>query len=228
MASKRRRLYLMRHGDVRYVGPDGQPVANQEVRLTDEGRRQSRAVGAALAQVPLDRAVCSGLPRTVETAELVVEGRGLVAERHADLEEIRPGTLRGIPAERLEALFVGSLHAPKSPEDRFLGGETWGSLRARVLPLFRRQLADQDWTHLLMVAHGGVNRVILLEALGGDLTGLGRIEQDPACLNILDVQPDGSLLVRLMNHTCYDTAKAGLVETTMERLYRDVAHLARR
>jgi hypothetical protein len=30
------------------------------------------------------------------------------------------------------------------------------------------------------------------------------------------------VLVRLLNHTAYDPAKAGLVETTMEKLFRDL------
>jgi hypothetical protein len=65
--------------------------------------------------------------------------------------------------------------------------------------------------------------VILLDALGATLESLDRIEQDPAALNILDVDGDGHVLVRLINHTAYDTAKAGLRETTMERLFKDLA-----
>lgn len=217
-----RRVYLMRHADVRYVGQAGEPVNPDTVPLTDEGRRQARTLARALASVPLDRVACSGLPRTLETASIVAEGRGVRIETREALREIRTGRLGDIPADDFEAAFVGALHLPRTPEDRFLGGETWGSLQQRVLPCFRALLAEPGWRHLLVVAHGGVNRVILLDILGGTLASLGRLEQDPAALNILDVGPDGGLMLRLLNHTPYDEDKSELLETTMERLYRDI------
>ena len=71
------------------------------------------------------------------------------------------------------------------------------------------------------MAHGGVNRVLLAHALGLGLGGIGALEQDPCCLNIVDVDDAGRFLVRLINHTPYNTAKHGLDLTTMERLYLD-------
>jgi probable phosphoglycerate mutase len=73
----RRRVYLMRHADVRYTDAQGRFVDPDTVSLTDEGRRQADGVREALAAIPFDRAVSSGLPRTVETAALVLAGRGL-------------------------------------------------------------------------------------------------------------------------------------------------------
>lgn len=214
----RRRVYLMRHADVRYADEGGRPLEPDGVPLTGEGRRQARGAGAALAGVPLDRAITSGLPRAVETAELVLGGGGPAREARAALREIRSSRVASLP--HFEDAFLYALSRPQTAEDRFLGGETWGSLQQRALPCFRELLQERDWRHLLLVAHGGVNRVILLEALGGGLDGLGRIEQDPACLNILDVDDDGHLLVRLLNYTAYDPAKIHLTETTMESLFR--------
>ena len=68
---QRRRILLMRHGAVSYVGPGGRPVDPDAVSLTDEGRTQAAAAAQLLSQVELDRVICSGLPRTVETAGIV-------------------------------------------------------------------------------------------------------------------------------------------------------------
>src|SRR6266516_2802496 len=171
----RRRVYLMRHADVRYTDAQGRFVDPGTVSLTDEGRRQADAVREALAAIPFDRAVTSGLPRTIETAALVLAGRGLEAQGREALHEIRPGGPGAVAPAQFESTFLRALHRPVTREDHFLGGEAWGSL------------ADRSWHHLLVVAHGGVNRVILLEALGGGLSSLDRIEQDPAALNILDL-----------------------------------------
>jgi len=215
-----RRLYLVRHADVRYADDQGRPVPVDSVNLTDEGRAQARALRDALVRVPFDRAIVSGLARTTETAAILLESRSLRFETRPELQEIRPGRLDEIPVERLEEEFTRALHRPVRADDRFLNGETWGELQARVLPGFREILADPTWKRLLVVGHGGVNRVLLLDVLGLGLAGLGSLEQDPACLNLVDLTDHGRAVLRLLNHTAYDPAKETLVETTMERLFR--------
>jgi broad specificity phosphatase PhoE len=70
----------MRHAAVAYV-VDGQPVRVDDVSLTDEGRTQAQAAATALDGFVFDRVVTSGLPRTVETARIVVPD---VEPEHAD------------------------------------------------------------------------------------------------------------------------------------------------
>jgi hypothetical protein len=68
----RRRLYLMRHAEVSYFDEGGRPLSATRAPLTELGREQARAAGRALRDVRLDRVITSGLPRTLETARLVV------------------------------------------------------------------------------------------------------------------------------------------------------------
>jgi probable phosphoglycerate mutase len=82
-------------------------------------------------------------------------------------------------------------------------------------------LADSSWKTLLLVAHGGVNRVLLTHALGSGLAGFAALEQDAGCINVLDVDAVGRWIVRLINYTPYNAVKIGLELTTMERLYQD-------
>ena len=67
----RRRLYLMRHAEVSYAGERDPEV----VRLTERGLEQAAAAHRALDDVAFDAVVTSSLPRTVETAAVVVPGR---------------------------------------------------------------------------------------------------------------------------------------------------------
>ena len=130
---------------------------------------------------------------------------------------------RDIPEEQLEAAFAGAFAAALNRDARFLGGETFGSLVDRAVPAFRALCAEPGWRHLLVVAHGAVNRALLLDALGAGIASFGALEQDPGCINIIDVEPapGGGLrmIVRLLNHTPYNEQKLGLELTTMERLY---------
>jgi probable phosphoglycerate mutase len=214
----RRRIYLMRHGEVAYFEPDGRPVQPEAVSLTSEGEKQAQAAREALAGVRFDRSVTSGLPRTVETARIVAPD--LEPEAWPDLRELEAGRLDEIPEKEVEQAFSGVFRGVVPEETRFLGGETIGSLFDRVLPAVERLLADESWDALLAVLHGGVNRAILSFALTGERTFLGNFEQAPACVNTLDVGPD-HWVVRAVNFTPYDPAHLSGRETTMEQLYRE-------
>jgi probable phosphoglycerate mutase len=216
---QRRRLYLLRHGDVSYFDAAGRPFHPATVPLNAEGRLQAEAAARELAAVSLDRVLSSDLVRSVETAALIVAGRGLSVETRAELREIQPGRLAALKGQSIEQVFLGAFAGGISRDTRFLGGETFGSLVDRVLTCFTALLADTSWRQLLVVAHGGVNRVILSHVLGSGLQGFGALEQDPCGINIIDVGQDGRCLLRLVNHTPYNAIKKGLELTTMESLY---------
>jgi probable phosphoglycerate mutase len=209
----RRRLYLMRHGEVSYVGA-GDP---EMVHLTDRGREQAGAAGRALADVGLDLVVTSGLPRTLETASLVAPATE--PEQWPELDEWRGGRLDGLPRDELERLFVGALHV-SGEEQRFLGGESLGEAFDRVLPALDR-LCAREWETALAVLHGGVNRIVLSHALAGGRTYFGGFEQAPACINVLDLDERG-WIVRTVNYIPYDPLHPART-TTMEHLWSELA-----
>ena len=217
-APMRRRLYLMRHGAVSYFAPGGRPVDPEQVPLNEEGRAQAEAARELLASVRLDRVLASTLPRTVETARLVVPG--VEPEEWPELSELRGDRLSGISPEDLEAEFVHAFRGVVPNEKRFLGGETVGSLFDRVLPALQHLLADDSWDTVLAVLHGGVNRAILSYALTGERMFLGHFEQAPGCLNVLDVG-DG-WIVRAVNVAPLDLLHASTRLTTMEGYWQEL------
>ncbi len=215
----RRRLYLVRHGDVDYFDEAGRPHRPDLVPLNAAGRDEAAALARLLEEVELDRVVSSDLPRAVQTADIIAGARGLEVEQVEAFREIRPGRLADLGRAEIEAVFLGALSPGVTTDSRFLGGERFGEFVERVLAAFRRLLAE-EWRELLLVAHGAVNRAIILDVLGAGLQSFGAIEQDPAALNILDFDGDGQGIVRLLNATPLDAVKRGMRLTTMERLYR--------
>jgi len=218
----RHRVYLMRHGAVSYFDPAGAPVNPKYVELTAEGRVQAEAARAALSEIPFDRAVCSGLPRTRQTAEIVLAGRALDIEDAPALSEIRGGPFEDIPPERREAELVYGFEAATLPGARFAGGEAFRDFEARVTEAFAAQLAVTDWTHMLLVAHDAVNRMILGWVSGAGLAATPVFEQDMGCINIIDVDIVGGEVVRrlikLLNVTPYNLTKLHLNLTSMEQV----------
>lgn len=217
----RRRIYLMRHADVSYFDEQGNPVRPDSVPLTEKGKEQAAAARAELAEIPIDRVVCSGLPRTLETATSILGTREIAIESMSDLREIEPGRLADLPLESIDEIFLNAFSRRLTRDSKFLGGESFGVMCDRVLRCLESLVEDTRWRHLLIVAHGGVNRAILTHALGAELGSFGSLEQDACCLNILDVDERGNFLIRLLNHTPYNAPKIGMELTTMERIFLD-------
>ena len=221
----------MRHGAVTYFdGTTGRPVLPEQVRLNDEGIAQAQAAGEAFraAGVRFDRVIVSGLPRTVETADLVLRHAGqsdLTPQVWPEWQEIRGGRLGDIPQDQLVQAFTGLQRSPVAESQRFLNGESIGELLDRVLGGVARLQADPDWDCALLVLHGVVNAALLSHAVtGGQRLMLGSWVQSPACINVLDVAPPtdaspGDWLLRVSNFAPTHPLHADERSTTMEALF---------
>lgn len=222
--ANRRRVYLARHGEVSYFEP-GQDLGTDDPPLNADGVAQAEALGRVLRDAPMDLAICTGLRRTRQTAELVIGARHVPIERIDGFSEAQTGTFEGIDSpEAMETAFVRTFEAAERPDARFLTGELYVHLWERVSTAWSSLLARDDWQSALVAAHGVVNRTILAQALGAGPEIYRRIEQDAGCLNVIDIDGAGAdarvAYVRLMNFTPYNLIKDGLHETTLEMLWR--------
>jgi broad specificity phosphatase PhoE len=203
---QRRRIYLMRHGDVAYFDAQGKPVSEPDlVSLSEKGRAQAEAAGkylAALGVKKLDRVYASSLPRTQQTAALVVGAAGITTPVTVveTWREMKSGGSSNIPTANLPRAFL-ELAAPRVPGSaRFGVGESVHEVQDRVLPKLHELQADPAWDNALLVLHGLVNNVILSHALGAGNDYFGRIEHSPGCINVLDMgATPGDWVVRAIN-----------------------------
>jgi broad specificity phosphatase PhoE len=220
--TRRRRIYLMRHAEAQYVLPDGTRAPDSRVvPLTDRGRKEAATMGELLADIPFDRAICSGLPRTRETSAIVLGTRKLDVATVPELEEIRGGDpiarAKLSPVDYAYAMFQAS-----EPGACYASGEPFQAFVDRVVPAFKAVTNDPTWSTLLLVAHGGVNRAILTDITSATLAAFGAFEQDSACLNLIDVDTcldTGAVLRRVLrgvNITAEDPFKKTRQLLTME------------
>ncbi|MHB9839507.1 histidine phosphatase family protein [Paraburkholderia terrae] len=222
---KRRRIYLMRHGDVTYFDASGSTIDPERVPLNEKGRAQADAAGRAFAEqnVRFDRVIASGLPRTVETAQRVLAqmANQTAIDIEPAWEEIRGGKPGSIPAYDLEAAFIGAFDGIVAEDVQFLGGETIGELFDRVLPALAALRNDASWDVALLVLHGGVNRAILSHAItAGGRTFFGHLAQATGCINALDVgAAQRDWVVRMINHAPPSPLHRDARNTSMEMLY---------
>jgi len=227
--ARRRRIYLFRHAETSYVDREGNAVPDSRaVPLTTRGCEQAVQASLWLADVPFDRVVCSGLLRTRETVERLIVGRQLAIEEKPALEEIRPGhaVLESDFDMLRDVAYAGTRAAV--PDASLLGGERYVAFRERVIGALEELVRDSEWNTLLIVCHGGTNAMILCWVLGAGLETFGRIEQDPCCVNVidLDIDPDTGAIVRKFlraaNVTSYDPVKAATGLTAWETIAKSL------
>jgi probable phosphoglycerate mutase len=218
----RRRVYLMRHGEVQYFDAAGRPIDPRQVTLTERGCEQARAAGVLLRDVSFDDVVISGMPRTAHTASLVLDGRPLAVREEPRLREIRAGRLAAVPPERRDEIITRAYDRAPEPGASFIGGESWADFQRRVLEVWQEFMQADGWAKLLVVAHDAVNRIILSHVAGAALHGLKAFEQEPACINIIDVDVDAGRVerafIRAANLTAYNLAAHANHHTVMERI----------
>lgn len=225
----RRRVYLMRHGHVDYFAPG--VTDPRSVTLTDTGRAQATAARDALSGVSLDIAIHSGLPRTIETAAIVLEGRDTPRARVEEgFEELKSGSLLAGSREELAARLAFCFDDAGAQGACFLpDGESFAAAEARITSAMQRLVTGVLWKTALIVAHEGVNRILLGWAAGGGLRTIGAFEQDLGCINVIDLDVTaghltGGLVIerailKSVNMTPYDFVKAGLPRTSLEHLF---------
>ena len=194
-------IYLIRHGEIPQSAPR-RFVGQTDLPLTDRGRAQREAVAAFLQGRGVGRLLCSPLSRCMESARIVGAALGLEPEVVPDLREICLGSWEGLTVEEVRERFPGRYEARGRNIAGFRppGGESFADLQRRAWPAF--ETASESPVPLAIVAHGGVNRVLLCRILGMPLEHLLRLDQDYACTNILHAD-DGGWRLAVMNR---DTA----------------------
>lgn len=231
--SGRRRIYLMRHGHVDYFSNHVAAKGQHQAALTRLGREQATASGKGLAHVAFDVTVSSGYPRTQDTLDRV-----MAENRHAkpvhdidpDLVEVRTGRITDVSSRRAMAQAMTRAYDAAGDDGAglFPDGEIFAEALVRAERGIRRLLARPDWSTALVVAHEGINRLILGWMTGGGLKAAGAFEQDLACVNILDfdlVSAEGGgveiqrRIIKALNVTPYNYAKHGMNLTSLEFIF---------
>jgi broad specificity phosphatase PhoE len=195
------RLYLVRHGatrptaESRFSGAEG-------VSLSEEGRVQVRRLAARLAHCSLGAVYTSPLARAVETATLLAEPHRLDLVRRDGLREISHGHWEGLTRSEVEERFAGEYASWEEDPFTFApeGGESGVSVLARALPVVREIVVAHEGEHVLVVSHKATLRLVLSSLLGFDERGYrDRLDQSPACLNVVDFRDPVRARLMLFN-----------------------------
>ncbi|HVY19904.1 MAG TPA: histidine phosphatase family protein [Bauldia sp.] len=164
-------LVFVRHGETDW-NVEGRLQGQRDIPLNDRGRGQAKRNGETIRDRIPDAAkfdfISSPLSRTRETMEILRGAMGLDPKGYevdARLLEITFGELEGFTYRDIEAREPGWSRARHADKWNYLppGGESYHMLSVRII----------GWVETLerpavVVAHGGVGRVLRAHLLGLD------------------------------------------------------------
>ena len=195
------RLLLVRHGATERTAED-RFSGSVGIDLSAEGRAQALRLADRLRHEPIAAAYASPLSRATETAGLLARPHGLAVAERDGLREIDHGRWEGLTRREVEARFGGEYASWDADPFTFApeGGETGLAVLARALPVVRELVSAHPDQIVLVVSHKATLRLLISSLLGFDPRGYrDRLDQAPACLNVLDFKDATRARLMLFN-----------------------------
>ncbi len=199
------RIYLVRHGSTQLTA-EGRFSGDEGADLSEEGRWQAAQLGERLRNEALTAAYSSPLSRSAETAAIVTASCGLTHLSRDGLREISHGHWEGLTRSEVEARFGDEYATWEADPFTFAPehGESGLSVLARALPVVREIVTAHAGGRVLVVSHKATIRLLLSSLLGIDARGYrDRLDQAPACLNVLDFKDPARARLMLFNDTSH-------------------------
>jgi alpha-ribazole phosphatase len=180
------RVWLIRHGE---PSPEsrGRCYGRLDVGLSTEGRRQLQAVSEKLRGEAISAIYSSPRKRTVESAEILAQGHSSSITIEERLCEIDFGDFEGRPYDEIAQthpeIYTQWMEHPT--ETQFPNGESFRQMQQRVLQAANEIYRRHRGNTIAIVSHGGVNRILLAEAVAIPALNIFRIAQHYAAMNLL-------------------------------------------
>jgi alpha-ribazole phosphatase len=198
-------LYLIRHGvtegngDKRYKGSIDVPISEEGI---EQVKRAAAFIRNCLGGGSLAAVYASPLSRAFDSASVIAEPYGLEPVVLNGLKERNFGIWEGMSLVEIQKQYPDAFKAWASNplEHSPIGGESTLQVRDRIIPVVEDIVSRHYDEKIAVVAHGGVNRVILCHFLCMPLEHIFRIEQDNAAVNIIKIY-DKYPVVKLVNWT---------------------------
>jgi broad specificity phosphatase PhoE len=198
---KTTRIYMVRHGATQLSAEDRFAGA-VDVHLSDEGKFQAAQLAERLADDSIAAVYCSPMTRTIQTATILAQPHNVPLIHRDGLREIHHGRWEGMRRADVEAQFPEEYAAWEEDPFTFApqGGEAGVNVIARALPVIREIVLDHRGQNVLVVSHKATLRLLISSLLGFDARGYrDRLDQSPACLNVLDFKDPVRARLMLFN-----------------------------
>ncbi len=191
------RLMLARHGETTW-NQDGRYQGHSDPPLSARGEVQAQALAGRFAASDEISIVASPLMRAQATAHIIATRLNLPVTTDHRLMELAYGEWEGLQQATVKQKWPELLRQWKRNPDQvtFPGGESLSDMQQRVQS-FLEHTAGQSGT-VLAIAHDGVARMAVLEALGQPLSAFRNIRIENASMTTFTLE-DGKCVIEDMN-----------------------------
>lgn len=199
------KIILTRHGQTEW---NARPRFHGRVDLAlseagiEQARATSKRIRATLGWKP-SAVYTSPMRRCAVTGQIICEPFGLTVEPIDGLNDIDYGKWQGLTRHEVKThwpaefqIWSHTPHLSKLPD-----GETLQEVLARASSTVDDILRRHPNDTIVLVGHGGVNRVILLHALGLSLSRYWCLAQNMCAISELNFSPRSGFAIRLINDT---------------------------
>jgi broad specificity phosphatase PhoE len=192
------RLILVRHGETEW-NRAARFQGWQDIPLSAEGRMQAEKSARALAACGATAVVASPLARARETAEIVAKPHRLAVTVAEAFKEMSFGVWERLTVADVMARFPAQhrtwREAPHTV--RFEDGEDLETARARALAGVAELRRAHDGGTIVVVSHGLVVRLIVLDALGLGPDRLRAVHATPAGITEIEYRRGWATIHRM-------------------------------
>ena len=196
-------LYLVRHGESVY-NAEGRIQGHQDAGLSELGLRQAELIARRLASERLDAAYSSDLARASATADVIAARHGLPVQTTPLLRASTLGIVEGLTDAESEERYPQVIYdwRRRPLTARPPGAESVEDVIGRARRFLDETLPmHADGSRLLVVAHGGSARGVVIAGLSLPMEVYRQLHFSNASLSIIEVGDDPG--VRLFNDTCH-------------------------
>ena len=202
------RLFVVRHPETDW-NHENRWQGHADLPLNARGREQMRRTYEELRGEPLAAIYASDLLRAHETATFLGVKLGLRPRITSALRERAMGEWEGRTPEEARAEWPDLYPLVEADPLRRPppGGESFGELYRRVMPVLQRIARLHPGESAVVVTHGGVLKVLLCALLGLDLTRRETLGMGNGALVLFEVEADRWRIVkpeRLAERQCRD------------------------
>lgn len=176
------KVYLLRHGHVDN-GDEKRYLGRTDVPLDALGKEQARVLHDYFKTIPIDAIFTSPLKRCVQTTQILCVSKNIVYKSVAAFCEIDMGDWENVTMSHIQSHFP-NLYAQRGKDLEYFtppNGESFHDMAKRVRNAFDTITHHATGT-IIIVAHAGVNRMILSNILGIAINDMFSIEQPHACV----------------------------------------------
>ncbi len=198
------KVYFIRHSTTKW-NEQQKYLGRTDMVLSPKGQRQAKIIASFFKNQNISAIYSSNLMRAYQTACAIAKHHpSLKIKKDEALNEIDFGKWEGMTFNQIKRKYpaISQKYLSDPLNTKIPQGESLLKFRSRVSKALKKILAQKSGK-VVIVSHGGVNRIIICSLLKLSLSYFWQIKQDVGAMNIIEIYKNMNV-ISLINHTLWE------------------------